>query len=327
MGMTQDPRFLPVLTKLVRDTDSSVRSNALRAGNAIRAHLNVLKRDPVKVYVTRATILDSGVRTASLSLRHAGGSAIPALHALAFTLEEDGQPVTRFDVTPVAQEGSVCTGLIAPAESEIANEFREALRAAFQAALEQKPHSELWATACFTHADGPGADGTAFLQSTVEQVQRGYELAGKSPISGMLPAIEATCSSLPAGERTLIVIGNEAAESTTIVFHRDRHMDAVLPALRNQGIVIHGVLLPGCTPLFASALRTFARETGGEMHEVHTGAELQTKVTALLSSAHCEYKVRYWGFENAAAPGRLHASVKTATGFGDASASIAPCSG
>ncbi|MFN7938227.1 MAG: HEAT repeat domain-containing protein [Bryobacteraceae bacterium] len=317
MGQTQDPRFLRLLAKLVRDPEPTVRSNALRAATAIRTHLNILKQEPIKVFLSQTTLLDSGVRVACLNLRRSGGAAIPSLHALSFTLEESDTSVTRYEVEHIGAEESVALGFVAPKDSEVTANYRDALREAFRTSLEWKPQTEMWATACYSNAFELETDRPPLVQTAADQVEKGFEIAQRSFQSGMLAAIEAVYHVLPAGQRAIVVVGNETAESTSIVFQRDRHIDVFLTALQSQGVAIHGILLPGCTPLFTAALQLLTRETGGTLYRVAGEGELAEAVIEALASAHCEYRIRYWGFEDIKAFGPLRVVVKTQTGYGE----------
>ncbi len=322
MGQTQDPRFLPVLARLIRDPEPTVRSNALRASSAIRARVTVLKRDPLKVYVRDAKVQGKGLRELSVSLRHGGGAAIPALCPLAFSLEEDGMPVTRYEVYPELDEDVAATGLVIPVGREMEGETQEAVSRALRQARVEKRAKDPWATVCYSHGDSMGASLPPLLQTSKEQLEKGMELAERGYYSGMLPAIESAMGVLPAGQRAVVVVGNEQAESTSIVFQRNAHQDSVVAALRNMRVAVHGILLPGCTPLFRSALGTLVKETGGKLVAVAGAAELEQQLVAMMATAHVDYRIRYWGFEESKGSGQVRLTVATLTSMGEASVAI-----
>ncbi|MBL8174366.1 MAG: HEAT repeat domain-containing protein, partial [Bryobacterales bacterium] len=190
MGQTQDPRFLPVLVKCIRDSDPTVRSHALRSSSTIRAHINALKQEPVAVHIGKASILENGMRTLSVSLRSAGGSAIPILCPLAFSLDEDGLPVTRYELTRALPDAAGAIGLVLPRALDLAIPFRDAGCAALRCALDQKLPAEAWSTVCYSHADAFGEEIAPLLQTSPGQLQKGIELANRSFFSGAIPAIE-----------------------------------------------------------------------------------------------------------------------------------------
>ncbi|MBL8175420.1 MAG: HEAT repeat domain-containing protein, partial [Bryobacterales bacterium] len=323
MGQTQDPRFLPVLVKCIRDSDATVRSRALRSFSIIRSHINALKQQPISVHIGHASILENGVRAISASLRCSGGSPIPILCPLAFSLEENGVPVTRYELTRAMPDYTGTIGLVLPLTTDLATPFRDAACAALRRALDEKRPSEAWSAVCYSHGDTHGPSIPPLLQTSPGQLQKGMELANRSYLSGAIPAIETVLSILPQGPRALVIVGNENPESTSIVFHRNAHLDRLLTLLRNQDIAVYAIALPGCTPLFRSMLESLCSQTAGRLVEAANPQQLETLLIETLATAHCEYKIRYWGFEENFSPRSVHLTVTTPSSFGETDASLA----
>lgn len=318
MGQTLDPRFLPMLAKRVRDSEPTVRSNALRAASTIRSHLSVLKQDPLTVHLGRVQVLENGVRLVPASLRRPGASVIPILCPLSFAIDEDGVPVTRYEIARATPDATGSVGVVLPLHAEIGSGFPAALRTGLRSALDAKRSAEGWATACYSHGDEHGVDTPPLLQNTAEQVEKGFELAARSYRSGVFPAIESLLPILPQGPKAILVIGNETAESTTIVFQRDAHAAGALAMLRHHGVAVHAMVLPGCTPIFRSTLQKLAGETGGRLYSISSPADLEQQLVAALATLHCEYKIRYWGFEENTSPQALQVVVTTPSSYGEA---------
>jgi len=318
MGQTLDPRFLPLLVKRVRDSEPTVRSNALRAASTIRAHLSVLKQDLLTVHLGRVQILESGVRLILLSLRRPGASVIPILCPLSFALDEDGVAVTRYEIARAAPDATGSIGVVLPLNAELGPGFSAALRNGLRIAIESKRSAEGWVTACYSHGDAQGVDLPPILQNSPDQVEKAFDIAARSYRSGVFPAIESLLPLLPQGPRAILVVGNETAESTSIVFQRDAHAAGALAMLRHHGVAVHAMVLPGCTPIFRATLQRLATETGGRLSSLSGPAELERQLASTLATLHCEYKIRYWGFEECPGPQALKVVVTTPSSYGEA---------
>jgi len=317
MGRTLDPRFLSVLTPLIRDPDPAVRSWALRAYGLIRSRLKALRQIPVMLYPSQAEILPNGVRRFTLALRQQGGCAVPPLHPLSFALEEDNRIVTRYEIESVNEETAGATGLILPVSTELNPLVEAPLRLALRRALAEKPSSESWATVCYSHGSAVGTKLRPLVQTSPEQLERGFEIAEKSHFSGVLPAIEAAVAALPSHQRSIVVIGNENPESTSIVFHRNARLQSFVNSLKNQRIAVHALLLPQCTPLFLEMMKALTVETGGALR--HTSPQdLEQHLVAMLAAAQPQYSIRYWGFEENTGQRCLCLKVTTPSGYGEA---------
>lgn len=323
MGRTLDPRFLSVLASLIRDPQPGVRSRALRASGIIRSRLKALRKNPVMLYPSQAQILPNGARRLTLALRQQDGCAVPPLHPLCFVLEEDNRIVIRYEIESLSDESAGATGLAIPVSAEINSLAEAPLRQSLRRALAEKPPSESWATVCYSHGSAVGAKLRPLVQTSPEQLERGFEIAEKSHFSGVLSAIEAAVAVLPGNQRSIVVIGNENPESTSIVFHRNARLQSFVAALRNQRITVYALLLPGSTPLFRETMQTLTAETGGELLST-TPQDLEPQLVAMLAAAQPQYSIRYWGFEESTGQCSLCLKVLTPSGYGEARTLLFP---
>ena len=147
MGQTSDPRFLPALEKLARDLFASVRKNASKAIEGIRARTTTATRLELQVLRRRDT---PGGRL-SLSIQALGpeGDSMRALRPDQFILWEDQNLVMDYEVMEHANGGWLAVGFALCAGGDISGELLQSAEEAVLGCLTLKTKEHSWALAKF----------------------------------------------------------------------------------------------------------------------------------------------------------------------------------
>lgn len=317
MGKTRDPRFLPILTRLIRDPDATVRSRAHRSASATRSHLKALQKDPLSINIGSAVITADGMRQLSLSVRLSQARQPPPLSPLAFVIEEEDQPVLRYEVSGSPTTTSTSIGILFPAADNLDGPYLHTIPGAVRRAIDYKHPAESWAPLCYTHGDRAGEPLTPGVHTGAPQVDKAMELAARACRPGLLSALQALITVLPPYRRVLVIAGNPKTETASVASNEGSELAVLTGTLKGQRTVVHAVLPPGCSQGFEAAARLLTSQTGGSMHLANSPEEFTQKLLSTIATAHCEYTVCYWDFAGQPPPRRVHIAVHSPDGYGD----------
>lgn len=298
MGRTQDPRFLPVLAKLVRDADSLVRSNALKAMGKIRAYRSLVeKQGSFKIRIGAAVCLAGGRREICGVVRGPNGSPAPTA-PIHYAIEEGGKPLFRYELQ-VRPDADAALGVVMPHASDLESSMAAALEQAWKTAQSEKRPQQLWSSAVYTNQPdaAPGAKA-GFLQAA-------YELFHQ------LPHRE---------HRALMIVGSPMSESSNVMLSRITQLEKLSQEAQRASVRICALVPPVCSPIMRAALADLTRATRGRLLEVRREETIGELFASVLLTAFPTFQLRYETTDPAAA--RVRLAVHAPTGFGECEAHL-----
>lgn len=328
MGRTQDPRFLPVLATLVRDSHEAVRSNALRSIARIRSFRQGMEKlAPFIVRISKATITSSGMRTLWACIRHPGKVDGTALSPMCISLEESKTPALRYEAQHHPAADVALTGMLLPFPGDLDEAYQSAVNTACARALAAKTPNESWAALSYTNNELEAARADVRVSKSHEVIQGDLRNAYALPYSGYLTALDKMATALcttthQKAVRDIILTGSPMPESTSVVFYRQSHMAHILSTLKETGIKIHCLAPAECPPLMRVTLHELSRETGGTFQNAENATVLGQLLEDLLVSIHPNYFIRYWGITQNTLPRKVRLNVQSPLGLGERTAEL-----
>ncbi len=301
MGRTQDPRFLPVLTRLVRDTEALVRSNALKAVGKIRSYRTLIERQGAfRIRLGVAVCRKDGSREIFGVVR-SPGNALP-LNPLHYAVEDGGRSVFRYElVTRPETESAV--GVAMPHAPDLDETMAAAIEQARRQVMDEKRACDHCNVTSYSNF--PAAETSA-------------------PHSGFVQALSSLFHQLPQREqRALVVIGNPMSESGDVVLKRQGQMERLIREAQSAHVRIHAIVPPVCAPIMRVALHDAATSTGGRFVETAREENFAPNIASLLLTLFPTFQLRYKMTEPCAPKVRL--MVHSPGGLGECEADVSVC--
>lgn len=320
MGRTQDPRFLNGLTKLVRDNNTAVRSNALKSVARIRNYRNVLEAHPFTLRITEGQLTPEGMRRLRGTVRLKANSV--ALPPLSFVIEEDGAPIFQYEVSSKAiTEATV--GIVIPSRTEMRDTQASELETGWASAIGSRVLSESWGVACYVNTESSRGPVPVGYSNTLEGVVRLRESSERSPFSGFFAALSALMQALPRhGERALVVIGAGSAEAANLVLKRQLGLERLIRDAKEAGIRVHTVLPTVCAPILRVSLRQISDGTGGACLSASDTESFAKILSNTLPALFPTFELRYQG-KPRTSPAKISLLTHSPQGIGECRAELA----
>ncbi len=289
MGHTHDLRFVPPLTRLVRDADPTVRSNALKAVGKVRAFRKLIESQAAfRAWIGTAVRHADGWRELSGVVR-ANGTP-PALHPLQYVVDESGRFVYNYQVA-VRPETEMAAGFVMPQAAAVDRAWA-VLKA------ERRPQDS-WNAAVYTDS---GVDRQA------------------GQYSNFLRALIALLPQLPVRDhRAIFVAGSPVFDSSEIDTGREQIQKLIQDAT-NASVRIHAITPPVCAPVMRVTLHEVARSTGGRYIETSSEEAFEKGIVSLGMTLFPSFQIRYRLEEPAAAKVKL--LISSPAGIGECEADL-----
>lgn len=321
MGRTQDPRFVPILTRLVRDADTIVRSNSLKALARIRSYRALIQKQGA-FDLRLASALRYGNAPLEISgvVRAPGSALATALSPIHFSIEEDGNPVLCYEAQ-VRHPAETAAGIVLPAPSG-SEECDRSLADAWKLLLENKPASQAWAVAAYTNARAARPPAQPAFATAAESVEALRGAFHESPYEGFFPALSGILFQMPLrGEHAILVAGSPVAESGAIVTARHNQMERVIKECAAAAVRITAVVPPVCAPIMRVALSQVAQATGGRYLETAGWQAFAAAIGQAAGTAFPNFSLRYQS-RCSSPPGRVRITIASPMGFGECEAEV-----
>ncbi len=336
MKETGDPRFLPTLGLMVRETNSTTRRCVFDAIARIkRAASSAAEAPRLRVYLCRVKLLPDGTRIVHAVVAQQSGDAIPALPATRMVLWESSRMVADYSVQKIQPPEALAIGIVFPCRHMPPAATDERIEESIQACLALKRKADRWAvTRYLTEAGTRTAEAAAPAPATGEpkdadpqrkaicMLTADEEAVKKDALhpayirSGTFDAAEVLLRSVGSapGNRHLIIVDDGMSETKPDEVQA-ASWQALIKQARLASVAIHAIA-PPAPP--RSALRFLA-----EVSHATGGAFLQEDLESIRAS--CEriylslldcYEIRYSGEPLPGQP-ELRLQVYAQQGFGE----------
>ena len=202
MGETGDPRFLPVLAKLMSDSESKIRAAVFRGIAKLKKNtLKYAGQPSLDLYVGPSEVLANGTRHLRVSVCGPSGStggpgnytgspmqALSALKPTQFVIHEGSTLISEYEVLEQAHPESLSLAFALPRVVETNDVLHRTLEMAFSTALRHKRKNDGWLTLRYS-CDSPTEHRVASRSSTtgVPQINSTGEALQTKPASLSLP--------------------------------------------------------------------------------------------------------------------------------------------
>jgi hypothetical protein len=322
MGRTQDPRFIPCLARMVRESNPLIRSHALRSLTRLRNYRAMLeKAEPIHLFTRSATITPTGMRLIELSVRQHGRKDPLSLQALAFVLEEDGTPVLRFEVDALARSDRFLS-LVLPDPAALDNESTAALQQAWATASALRQSHENWCAIGYRNLE-PSAPPPMPAPNTAP-TGLPFDVLLSHVAQTAAPGFIDALFAMPSARyrRHILLLGSTAPESTAIVFSRQARMERLRQQLAASNIVVHSLAPSRCPSLIRTALQNLASSSGGTYTHAPDPQSLASAFSRILLTQFPDHVIRYWGFPAHASPGNVSLLVHSPAGVGETTTTL-----
>jgi hypothetical protein len=298
MGQTSDPRFIPTLEKLARDLFASVRKNASKAMESIRAHT----QPPACLELQVLRRIDSPGGNVSVSIQALGpeGDPMPGLRPGQFIVWENQTLIMDYEVIEQVNTKWLAVGFALCPGGEISEEVLQCAEEAVLGCLILKTKEHPWALAKFVSTGEPPVPGEApaagpslpdpRAEAAVYLPEAGKleKIIEKPPIETHSYAILAALRSLlpgavkmPGNRHLVLLTASDFISSPEIE-------DQVEEAVANK-VVIHAVVVGEPPP----SIIDICRRTEGIVMLAAHGAELATAFRKLYLALLSQYEIRF----------------------------------
>ncbi|MEX2264701.1 MAG: HEAT repeat domain-containing protein [Bryobacteraceae bacterium] len=322
MGATLDPRFLPVITPLLRDASPVVRTAAFEAILRLKkAAATAASAGRLQIQFLRAEMTPDLGRRIWVSVLGEGNES-PALRPLHFVLQDNETLVGSYELTEVTRQENLILGFSFSLDSGISQEFLKAAEEGVLGCLPRKRRTDLWAAVKLS----PGMAPTRFhWQGNVEEarslrdgfdapvrytgdadafkrdVQRPWTRSRSSPATLEAIRLLVRAGAPLRGRRHIIVLcGPNTSQSFDF--------DAVVKATSKADVTIHGVAaMERSADAASQPFDRFCRRTGGSFVTASTPDEIRNAYKSVYMSLFQRYEIEY-----AASPEAQAAQTHTA---------------
>lgn len=250
MGETDDPRFLPALARMIRETDAQVRRSVFRAiahiKQALARHTNA---PPLRVCLCQASTQPDGSRLVRAAVALPDGGEVPGLLPTNLVLWEGQQIVPDYTLRRTRAADWLALGVAMPAARTCPHPNGDVLEQTVRDCLGAKRATDRWAILRFgspRDEDAPPIDTNVlppcFL--TPEAGTLAAALDNAENRYGYAETVRSFLNTLAQsnGSRNLLLIEDRSAESTLPEIPASRWTSIVTDA-QAASIAIHAIVL------------------------------------------------------------------------------------
>jgi hypothetical protein len=271
MGETGDPRFLPALGQMIRESDTRARHSVFRAiarlkkavaqyasAPALRVHVCQISPQPEDAWLVRAGVASPD------------GNDIPGLLPTAFVLTSGNQMVSDYTMRESRPPDWLVLGVALPAKRNCPQGNGEMIEQAVQSCLTMKGSGERWAILRFSgpreeasppNQPEPQEPPACVLTTETDPLKAGLaDTENRFLYADVMQSLLATVGQA-TGSRNLLVLEDRTADSKPPEIHPARWAALVRDA-QGASVAIHAVLLRDCSRP-AGMLLDVASQTGG----------------------------------------------------------------
>ena len=272
MGETRDPRWMPLLTRMLRESEGKVRQNVLRALARIRQNVAALRAlEPLRVEVSEAQDTGGGWRRLRVAVADGAGSDPGRFPATRFALTEGEAMIREFEVAPMEVPAVLAVGFALPAE----------LPGAAADCMRLGRGEDVWGGVEYA----PESAETAPDSDILAPFSRQFARLGRE--HGLPRALELLLRTpVPGGaKRHLVVVGEPGADARP-----DAGLSAAVAAARAAGTAIHCVL---AGPAGERDLRRLAETTGGRVLRAPAERQIPAACARIVLGLQSRYEITY----------------------------------
>ncbi|MGE5568786.1 MAG: HEAT repeat domain-containing protein [Rhodospirillales bacterium] len=250
MGESNDPRFLPVLAQMVRETDARARHNVFRAIARIKAAAaRYAEAPPLRVRICQVSNQPDGSRLVRAAMALPDGSEIPGLLPTNVVLWDGQKIVADYNLRRARAADWMALGIAMPAARTCPHPHGEMLEETVRECLLGKRPADRWAILRFGSPRDEDASpiDTDVLPPCVLTPETGALVAAlDNPENryGYAETVQSFLNTLgqSSGSRNLLLVEDRTAESTLPEIPAARWTSLVADA-QAASIAIHAVVL------------------------------------------------------------------------------------
>ncbi|HOQ44698.1 MAG TPA: HEAT repeat domain-containing protein [Bryobacteraceae bacterium] len=288
MGESNDPRFLPILAQMVRETDARARHNVFRAIARIKAAVaRYAESPPALVRICQVSDEPDGSRLVKVAIARADGGEIPGLRPTNVVLWDGKRIVADYSFRRTRAADWMALGIAMPAARTCPHPHGEVLEETVRGCLRAKRPLDRWAILRFgapRDEDAPPLDTDVLPPCVLTPETAALAAALDNPENryGYVQTVQSFLNTLAqsSGNRNLLLIEDRTAQSTLPEIPASRWTSLVADA-EAASIAIHAVVLTdsGKPP---GTLAEVCAQTGGTC----MGANDLSGLSALFERIH-----------------------------------------
>jgi hypothetical protein len=325
MGETGDPRFLPALAKMIRETDTKARHSVFRAIARLKqAAARYAEAPPLRVCLCQNSTQADGARLVRAAIAMPDGGEVPGLLPTSLVLWEGQQIVPDYTLRRTRAADWLALGVALPAARTCPHPNGDILEQTVRECLGSKRATDRWAILRFgtpRDEDTPPIDTNVLPPCFLTPEAGTLAAALDNPENryGYAETVQSFLNALAQsnGSRNLLLIEDRSAESTLPEIPASRWTSIATDA-QAASIAIHAIALTdsGGPP---EALASVCAQTEGICMATNDLSRLSPLFERLyLGMAH-PYDIVYQP-EKSPGPAPLRLQVYSDHGYGEDSA-------
>ena len=316
MGETRDPRFLPVLQRMLRENEGKVRQNVLRAMSRLRQALaNCRAAGDLRVEVASVEELPGNLRRLRVAVADGECKDPAPLRQTCFAVAEDGRAVVDYAVTELPPADAQLVGFAVPRRVDAKDPLGGLIESAVADSARCRRKSDSWGLLQYAVEEwGPLPDSE---DAPIFSADPGLVLRAAAASGGAQTALWTTvgrllrAAMLVRSSRHLVIVGDP---DRPIPHLDDGELGSLLATAAASRTAVHAVWNGSGTD---SALERLTSRTGGRLVPVRGIEEIPRACSGLALSLLARYEVVY-RTEGALDPSaQIAVSVHSDAGIGD----------
>ena len=249
MGETGDPRFLPTLAQMVRETDTQARHSVFRAISKLKNAIARYARAPaLRVSLCQATPQPDGARLVRAGAALADGGEVTELLPTGLVLWEGRKMIAQYSMRRPRSVDWLTLGVALPATQACSPEHCGVLERGAQACLALKGGADRWAILRFggklEDAGRQPSQPACYLGPDVEALTSALNAPKEwFPYADVVPALLRAVAQA-SGSRNLLLLEDRTAESGLPELDQAQWGGLIRDA-QAAVVAIHAVVLTG----------------------------------------------------------------------------------
>ncbi len=339
MGATDDPRFLPFLTKLFESGQGGRRAMLMRSLSRLRRRMTALEKlAEIKIAVWENRILEGGGRSIGISLLRAASDDAVTLSATEIVITENSNLIAEYTLKALPEPDRLAAGFSIPRILSRVDEYRLATEAGLTRCAEIRPAGDLWILDRFrsgAHADSDDEAQESLVDAPEDpllerhlRLNRGF-LRETEMIAKVIPGPghkdKASRDFAESFQKLTMAVGRTSASRHLFVFFdpeqplEESETAGLIAVATEDSITIHCIAPDSATD--TDAFRRLSSATGGRFLSLPPG-RITEELPRLYQSLRNRYQINYPAREAGAEPATVELKLYLPQGCGTASTQL-----
>lgn len=313
IGESQDPRFIPLLGKMLRTANTRLRPRIFRALSQVKKRRDeAVAAGRLKVSPLEFSCADDGRRSLVLAVAQEESKQVldaSRLRPSEFIFSENGNWIDEFTAAIASGKDSMGLGVCRPRNPRVSARASDQFEEALKSTLAYKRRADQWAI-----LRQPPVDSRWVFSTEAEAILRGIPgqtgTCRAGDLREMMRAMFTSLRLIKSARNLFLLIDSGEGENPAMY-------EALIPEALSAIVKVHCVLASGPADPLAEALERLCLATGGRFFAARSHAELQGLVDDLHMSLLPCWKLQWNGPPKPAGEIHLRVQALGELGYGE----------